>query len=91
MAVDLNDGLYRINLNFLKKERYSGSSDGMRFMLMKHSAEGEEDRLELVIWPEPLCFEKTADEDKHSYFYSFDKEGLDAAVEKLNDMFKEGV
>ncbi|MBR5419520.1 MAG: hypothetical protein IK115_00075 [Lachnospiraceae bacterium] len=84
MSVDLRDPLYRPNIAYLKKEAYSGSMEGLRFRLKREAGEeGEADSLSLVIWPEPYCFEKTADEEKHSRSYSFDEEGLEAAISYL--------
>ena len=90
MSIDLRDPLYRISLNYLKKEAYSGSSDGIRFMLKKGAApEGEGDVLELWIWPEPLSFEKT-DEDKRSKkLFSFNSEGLENAVDMIMGMLSD--
>ncbi len=87
MSIDLKDPLYRISLNYLKKEAYSGSGDGIRFMLKKGAApEGEGEVLELWIWPEPLCFEKTAEEKRSQKLFSFDQEGLDAAVDMISGL-----
>lgn len=90
MSIDLRDPLYRINLNYLKKEAYSGSGDGLRFMLKKGSAaDGEGDVLELWLWPEPLSFEKTAEDKRSKKEFSFDQEGLDAAVDMLMGMLSD--
>ena len=44
-------------LNYVKKEEYSASMDGMRYMLKKKEIE-EGSRLEVIIWPEPYCYAK---------------------------------
>ncbi|MBR3515768.1 MAG: hypothetical protein IKO10_05585 [Lachnospiraceae bacterium] len=80
MSVDLRDGLYKISLNYIKKERYTGSNDGVRFLLEKKSAEGEEDRILVCKWPEPFSFEKTEEEKKTFREFSFDEDGLQSAV-----------
>ena len=59
---DLDDPLYRISLGYIKKERYTGSSSGTRFMLEKEeSGEGEEKvkKIHVCLWPEPYAYEKT--------------------------------
>ncbi len=40
-------------LNYIKKEEYSGSMEGMRYMLKKCRS-GEEDIIRVTVWPEPL-------------------------------------
>lgn len=89
-----------ISMPFLKKSRFTGSYQGMRYVLRKKEnvlAEAAEDEpskteivLETVIWPEPFNFENTAEEKKHSRAFSFDKEGLEQAVAWLNEEFEAG-
>ena len=97
MTVDLREALYKISINYVKKEPYTGSMDGIRFLLRKGPApkpegepekegEQEEDMLLLWIWPEPLCFEKTEESEKKLRVYPFSQEGLDGAVELLMSM-----
>ena len=43
-----------------------------------------------VIWPEPFNFEVTPEEKKHSRDFSFDVDGLWAAVDWLNEEHKAG-
>ena len=80
MSVDLRAGLYKISLNYIKKERYTGSNDGVRFMLEKKSVEGEDDKILVCLWPEPFSFEKTEEDQKKFYEYPFTEEGLEEAV-----------
>ena len=43
-----------LSLNFVKKEDYTGSYQGMRYML--HQAEVEEEKkLQIYLWPEPFA------------------------------------
>ena len=42
-----------LSLQFLKKEVYTGSHHGMRYLLQK-----DEDALKACTYPEPYCFEK---------------------------------
>ena len=46
-------------LNYIKKEEYSGSMDGMRYMLKKVPSEDGNDLL-VTIWPEPFGIHATA-------------------------------
>ena len=80
MSVDLRAGLYKISLNYIKKERYTGSNDGVRFLLEKKSAEGEEDQILVCLWPEPFSFEKTAEDQKRFRGFPFSEDGLQSAV-----------
>ena len=69
--------------NFIKKDDYTGSMDGMRYLLRKGSVEGEE-RLEVVTWPEPYNYAKTPEEEKQRNFFSFSEGGLEEAADWLN-------
>ena len=56
-----------ISIPFLKKSRFTGSFQGMRYVLIKHEKELEpateqapaktENMLRAIIWPEPVNFE----------------------------------
>lgn len=89
-----------ISMPFLKKSRFTGSYRGMRYVLQKkenvvEEADGDtpaktETVLQAVIWPEPLNFENTAQEKKHSRDFPFDQDGLWAAVAWLNEEHEAG-
>ena len=54
-------------VNFLKKEKYTGSCKGMRFRMEKFEKEGEETPvLRVSVWPEPYSL--TAGQRKKSNF-----------------------
>ena len=90
MAVDLREALYKISLNYVKKEPYTGSFGDQRFKLEKYvPAEGEDAVLRLWLWPGPLCFEKTEEDKKSFSDYSMDQAGLDSAVDRLMEMQEE--
>lgn len=67
-----------LSINFLKKENYTGSCNGMRFYLAK-----EDDRLKVCTYPEPWCFEATPEKDKTWNEFEFSAEGLEAALQWL--------
>lgn len=73
-------------LNYIKKEEYTGSMKGMRYMLKKKDME-EEARLEVIIWPEPLGYAKTAENKKQRIEFTFNQEGLEEAVDWLNEQY----
>ena len=54
-------------LPYINKGVYTGSYQGMRYRLRKKE-EGEEKLLEAVIYPEPFCFESTAEEQSTGIF-----------------------
>lgn len=75
-------------LNYIKKEEYSGSMEGMRYML-KRVKSGEEDKIRVTIWPEPYGIHKTPDEEKQSIEVALSKEGVEEAADWLNAQYVE--
>ncbi|MDE7017314.1 MAG: hypothetical protein K2P65_07010 [Lachnospiraceae bacterium] len=75
-------------LNYIKKEEYSGSMEGMRYML-KRVKSGEEDKIRVTIWPEPYGIHKTPDEEKQSIEVPLSKEGVEEAADWLNAQYVE--
>lgn len=69
-------------LNYVKKEEYIGSMDGMRYMLRKKG-----DELEVCIWPDPLSFAKTAEDLKLFKIFPLSKEGVSEACDYLNEQY----
>ena len=52
-------------VNFLKKEKYTGSCKGMRFRMEKFEKEGADAPiLRVSVWPEPYSFDCTPEEEK---------------------------
>ena len=49
-----------LSINFLKKQNYTGSYRGMRYILMKKTVKDEDDKeenfLTAVIWPQPMNY-----------------------------------
>lgn len=76
-----------LSLNFVKKEDYTGSHQGMRYMLHQETAEDEK-KLQVFIWPEPLGFEATPDEKKLSELFPFNEEGLNEAMNWMNERYE---
>ena len=89
-------------LNFVKKEPYSGSMDGMRYMIKRVKGEppaepviGEDgqpaevkvpDRIEVIIWPEPYCLAVTDDSLKTHEFFELNEDGVEDVADWLNKM-----
>ena len=77
--------------NYVKKEEYSASMDGMRYMLKKGETEnnqGEKETvLEVIIWPEPYCYAKTPEEKKQRKNFPFSPQGVEEAADWLNEQY----
>lgn len=89
-----------ISIPFLKKSRFTGSYQGMRYQLQKsdrvvREATGEEEAktepvILAIIWPEPFNFEVTPDDKKHSREFPFTQDGIWEAVDWLNEEHRAG-
>lgn len=72
-----------LSLKALKKEPFSGSHRCMRYYL---AADG--DSLAAYIYPEPWCFEATPEDKKTKEIFPFTQEGLDSAVDWIEERFQ---
>ena len=78
---------------FLKKEAFTGSYQGMRYRMKKVDVPVSEDsedlttRLSVFVWPQPFCFEKTDDSLKTEQLFDFSAEGINHAVDWLNQIY----
>lgn len=79
-----------LSLNFVKKEDFTGSHRGMRFMLRMETVE-EEKKLKVYIWREPFGFEATPDEEKLAELFEFSEEGLARAIDWMNGNYEKMV
>ena len=77
---------YTLYLNYIKKEEYTGSMEGMRFMLKKKDYE-DGPKLETIIWPEPYCYAKTPEENKQRTEFTFNAQGVREAADWLNEQY----
>jgi aryl-alcohol dehydrogenase-like predicted oxidoreductase len=77
-----------LSLNFVKKEDFTGSHQGMRFMLHQETLEDGEKKLKVYIWSEPFGFVATPDEEKLSELFDFSEEGLAKAIEWMNEKYE---
>lgn len=79
-------------INYLKKESYTGSFQGMRYKMVKAAVgEGEEEKTVLRVfhWPEPFSFDATQEEKKNWIDTSFDEEGIQEGIRWLNQAYEE--
>ena len=72
-----------LNMNFYKKEKFTGSYKGMRYLLKK-DAEEEKTIFRCYAWPGPYNFATTPDEQKVMATFDFSAEGKQQAVDWLN-------
>lgn len=87
-----NDMLYKPSFEYIKKERFTGSYQGLRYSLQKKVNDDENNKGEVILacaWPEPLCFEKTDELLKHFMEFDFSKEGLNEAWDWLSNKQEE--
>ncbi len=77
------DMLHRPNLNYIKKERFTGSLNGLRYAIYKEVKDEEHTVLMACSYPEPFCFEKTPEEQKKYKEFEFSEEGLNEAINWL--------
>jgi hypothetical protein len=75
--------------NYYKKEAFTGSDAGMRYMLRKKEQEDAPVLLEAIVWPQPFSFEKTPDDQKVAETFTFDEEGIEKAITWLNGIHEE--
>ena len=81
-----------IALEYIKKEEFYGSFQGMRYRLSKGVSKDDEERkmiLEAWIWPEPYSFIKTPNEKKEYASFPLTEEGKEEAVSWLNKRYDE--
>ena len=68
----------------LDRMPYSGSWHGMRYRLSAKDGD-----ITVYAYPEPYCLEKTPDEEKVENHFPFDDDGIEAAVNWLNELYRE--
>ena len=82
-------------VNFLKKEKFTGSDTGMRYRMemtkrevpKEDGVDGEtveETVLTVTSWPEPYGYDATPEEEKTHEEFPFSEEGIVSGVEWLN-------
>ncbi len=82
-------------VNFLKKEKFTGSDTGMRYRMemlkrevAKENGAEDETKEEIVLlvtsWPEPYGYDATPDEEKIREEFPFSEDGIVSGVEWLN-------
>ncbi len=75
-----------LNMNFYKKEKFTGSYRGMRYLLKKDT-EDEKNIFRCYVWPGPYNFATTPDEQKLMAIFDFSAEGKQQAVDWMNEQW----
>lgn len=66
----------------LKKEPFSGSHNGMRYLFRGDDGKNST-TFTVFIYPEPWCFEQTPAEERQSATFPLTEDGMDQAIEWL--------
>ena len=81
-----------LNLNFYKKEKFTGSYKGMRYLVKKEKDDAENDIFRATVWPGPYNFSTTPynfavtdDSLKSSATFPFTVDGKLQVVDWLNE------
>lgn len=77
-----------LSLSYLKKAAFSGSYQGMRYLLRMQKG-GERNALQVFCWAEPFSFDATGDEEKCSREFDFSEEGILQGIDWLNESWAE--
>ncbi len=77
-----------LSLNFVKKEDFTGSYKGIRFLL-RQETEDDEKKLKVFLWSEPFGFEATDDDKKLVKLFDFSEDGLSQAIDWLNENYED--
>ena len=80
-------------LQYFKKQKWSGSYQGMRFMFQKKSVvkddpETKEDVLEVVCWKEPFSYECTPEDEKTFRQFPLSEEGREQGIAWLEQEYE---
>lgn len=84
-------------LTYFKKQKWTGSYRGMRFLFhrvlepLPESTEEErteKEGLEVVVWGEPFSYEATNEKEKTKKQFPFSEEGRQAAIAWLEEQYE---
>lgn len=75
-----------LNMNFYKKEKFTGSYLGMRYLIQKE-CEDDTEVFRVYIWPGPYNFASTENEKKTTSVFPFTPEGKQQVVDWMNEQW----
>ena len=88
--VDIGDGQNnKIRDKLEIKRRYTGSCQGMRFLIRPVGESKDDAEFEVFTFPEPFNFEHTAEDKKTIKTFPYSEEGLDQIYQWLNEQYEE--
>lgn len=73
-----------LNMNFYKKEKFTGSCRGMRYLIRRDSLPEENDVFSVTVWRGPYNYNTTPEEEKTTCCFPFTPEGKQQVVDWLN-------
>lgn len=76
-----------LNMNFYKKEKFTGSYRGMHYRIEKYSQD-DTDLFRVYIWPGPYNFDTTPENQKKSTTFPFTPEGKEQVVDWMNEQWR---
>ena len=77
-----------LSLPYLKKTTFSGSYQGMRFLMQMEKGE-EKTALVVFYWQEPYSFAMIKEEEKKYKEFPFSEEGIVQAIDWLNQIWEQ--
>ncbi len=75
--------------NFYKKEKFTGSYQGMRYLIQKTEDEDEQKVFSVYTWRGPYNFASTAEELKVEKRFPFEEKSLQEITDYLNRVYEE--
>ena len=75
--------------NFYKKEKFTGSYLGMRYLIQK-TAENDTDYFSVITWPGPYNYASTDEALRVTRRFPFTEDSLQDIADYLNQVYEEG-
>lgn len=75
--------------NFYKKEKFTGSCLGMRYLIQK-TTENDTDYFSVTTWPGPYNFASTDESLRTAKLFPFTEASLQDITDYLNQVYEEG-
>lgn len=79
--------IYRLKY-FTYGKAFTGSAEKMRYRIIREK-DGDEEKLQAAVYPQPYCWEETAEEKKQIREFEFSEKGRTAMIEWLNQKLEE--
>ncbi len=73
---------------YLKKAKFTGSFQGMRYRMGKKEIEDGKTALTVEAWPEPYSYDATPKEQVISRDFEFSENGIQDGIAWLNEIYE---